>query len=482
MPAPVLSRRLSGIDAAFLYLERKEIPLHIAGVCVFDAEIPFAEFMAAIDSKLHLLPRYRQVVADPPMHLGYPTWEDDPHFSIKHHIFRARVAAPGGQAEFEALASRILTGVMDRGKPLWDIHVISGLAGGRGALLVRAHHALADGVAGASLMRIMLDPTPEGSKAIRKPRFRPRRAPAGDGSMADALLSAMHSSLDGMIAAESVVMDFAQSLFQKRTQEALEKLVALLPELAASSERFPFNKPCTGERKFCWMEVPFAETGEIRHAVGGTVNDVILTVVTRGLARYIEVHGEPVKGRFLRVVCPVNVRHGDGGESLGNQITFLPVALPLDIRNPVRMLEAVALRTEIMKNARAAHLVALLAAWLGALPPPVQALFWNAISRLTLPLPLLNVICTNVPGSPTPLYAAGRRMIACYPHVPTGYELGINCAVQSYDGTLCFGFTAGANVVPDAERVRDFTLEAFQDLHRAAVGKRRPRRESAAAD
>lgn len=481
MPAPVLSRRLSGVDAAFLYLERREIPLHIAGVCVFDDEIPFAEFTAAIDSKLHRLPRYRQVISDPPLHLGYPTWEDDPRFHIKNHIFRARVAAPGGKPEFEALASRILTRVLDRTKPLWDIHVISGLAGGRGALLARVHHALADGIAGASLMKIVLDPTPEGSKAIRKPRFQPRPAPAG-GSMADALVSAMHSSLDSMIAAEAVVMDFAQSLFQERTQEALQKLLGLLPELAASSERFPFNRPCTGARKFCWMEVPFEETGDIRRRAGGTVNDVILTAVTRGLARYIELHGEPLKGRFLRVVCPVNVRHGDGGESLGNQITFLPVALPLDIRHPVRMLEAVASRTEIMKNAHVAHLVTLLATWLGALPPPVQALFWSAIPRLNLPVPLLNLICTNVPGSPTPLYALGRRMVACYPHVPTGYELGINCAVQSYDGTLCFGFTADAKVVPDAERVRDFTLEAFQELHRAAAGKRRPKRQSAAAD
>src|SRR5579862_8559976 len=148
MQETALNRRLSGIDAAFLYLERKEIPLHIAAVCVFDGPISFPEFVARIDSKLHLIPRYRQIVADPPFHLGYPTWEDDTRFDIRRHVFRVPVDEPGGQLQLEALASRILTQLMDRGKPLWDIHVVEGLAGGQGALIVRVHHSLADGIAG----------------------------------------------------------------------------------------------------------------------------------------------------------------------------------------------------------------------------------------------------------------------------------------------------------------------------------------------
>lgn len=480
MKAPVLNRRLSGVDAAFLYLERREIPLHIAGVCVFEEPIPFKQFVAAIDSKLHLIPRYRQIVVDPPLHIGYPTWEDDPNFDIRRHIFHVTAEPPGGQSELEALASRLLTPLMDRRKPLWDIHVIDGLADGRGALLVRVHHALADGIAGASLMKILLDPTPAVPKATRKPRFRPQ--PAGSNrSVADALASAVHSSLESMIAAEAILMDFARALLDDGMQEALGKLVSLLPELGASSERFPFNKPCTGERKFCWTEFPFDDVRKIRDVTGGTVNDIILTVVTRAVARYIQLHGEPVKGRFLRVVCPVNSRRGDKGESLGNQISFLPVALPLDIKDPVRMLHAVAARTEIMKNARAAHVVALMASWIGAAPPPVQALFWGAIPQINLPLPLFNMICTNVPGSPTTLYAVGRKMLACYPHVPTGYELGVNCAVQSYDGKFFCGLTADAQVVPDVGRLRDLIQTSFRDTRRAAGVRNAPRAKRAPA-
>jgi len=307
----------------------------------------------------------------------------------------------------------------------------------------------------------------------RKPRFHPQ-PPAANGSLADAVASAVHGSLESIIAAEAVMMDFAQSLFDARTQEALQELVTLLPELAGSSERFPFNKPCSGERTFCWTEFPFDDIRQIRQAAGGTANDVILTLVTRAVARYIELHGESVKKRFLRIVCPVSMRHGDTGESLGNQISFLPVALPLDVKNPVALLRAVAARTEIMKNARVAHLVALMGAWLGAAPPPLQALFWGAVPQLTLPLPLFHMICTNVPGSKTPLYALGRKMIASYPHVPTGYELGVNCAVQSYDGRVFCGLTADAHVVPDAGRLRDFIQKAFWDLRRAAGVKRPP--------
>lgn len=470
----MLDSRLSSIDAAFLYLERPEIPLHIAGLCVFDGEIPFARFVRCIDSRLHLLPRYRQVVVDPPFHLGCPVWEDDLHFDIHRHIVRDQLPSPGGRAELEALAGRVLSQVLDRRKPLWDLHVIDGLEGGRGAVLLRVHHALADGVAGASMVKVMLDSSRD-MPQIRKRPFRPAAAPPPNRSMIDALAGAIRSSIENLIGAEAVLLDFSHALVETGAQDALEKLAALAPELAASSERFVFNKPCSGERKFCWTEFPFAGVQEVREAAGGTVNDVILTIVARAVSNYVREHGDPVAGRFLRVVCPVNVRQ-DHGESLGNRITFLPVALPLDIEKPVALLHAVAERTAIMKGARAAHLVALISKWLGAAPPPLQALFWQTIPQLPLPVPLLHMICTNVPGSPDPLYAVGRQMIACYPHVPTGYELGVNVAFQSYAGTVCCGLTADAAVVPDVGRLRDLLQHSFADLVRAATRRREPKR------
>ncbi len=465
---PVLSRRLSGIDAAFLYLERKEIPLNIACVAMFDGPIPFREFVANIDSKLDLIPRYRQIAVPPSFGLGYPTWEYDPHFDIKRHIFRVSLDAPGGEAELEALAGRLLSQVLDRGKPLWEIHLVEGLRDGRGALIARIHHALADGVAGAALVRIMFDSTPEGSPAARKRRTRQAAPPRAEYTPAEQIVNAIQSALENAVAAEAGLLSLADGLLSDRGKGALQELTTLLPELLQPPERFCFNKPCSGDRKFCWTEVDFHQVQAIRAALGGKVNDCIVSVVVRAVARYIRLHGEKTKGRFLRVVCPVNLRGGEQGESLGNRITFLPVVLPLDVRDPAEMLRAVATRMETMKSVRAAEMVAIFASCLGATPAPLQELFWRGLPMVPLPLPLLNMICTNVPGSPTTLYSVGRRLLASYPHVPTGYELGLGVAVQSYDGKLFFGVTADAHVAPDAARLRDYIRISFQELCKAA--------------
>jgi diacylglycerol O-acyltransferase len=208
------------------------------------------------------------------------------------------------------------------------------------------------------------------------------------------------------------------------------------------------------------------------------VNDVILTVVTRALASYARFHGQSVSKRLLRVVCPVSMRPEGQSESLGNRITFLPVVLPMDIRNPVRMLQTVAARTDVMKRAKAAELIALAASWLGSAPPPLQAAFWGGIPFLTLPVSLFNVICTNVPGSPVPLYTVGRRMLASYPQVPTGWELGVGIAAQSYDGKLFFGLNADTHAAPDVARLRDMIRVSFEELCRSAGLRKAPRRSA----
>ena len=448
------AERLSGLDASFLYLERKEIPLHMAGVFLFDGPLPFDDFVRRMDSQLHLIPRYRQVVCAPPYNVGYPVWRDDPEFDIGRHIFPVHLEAPGGRAELEDLTGRTLSTLMDRSKPLWDLRVVDGLKDGRGALIVRIHHSLADGIAGAALvLKVMLSATPETSWAGRKPRVRMPPKPASEPSLVAAIASAIGSSLGHLIDAGTGAVSIGQTLLRDR--KTLSESSAVLAELAGSVERLPFNKRRSGDRQFCWTEVELADVQAVRAAAGGSVNDVVLTVLTRALAHYVQAHGETVDHRMMRIVCPVSLRQ-DNGESLGNRLSFLVVALPLDVANPVSLLQTVAVRTATMKKVRAADALSVVANCFGIAPPAVQAMLWRGISEVTLPLPLFNMICTNIPGSPEPLYCVGRRLLTWYPQVPTGYDLGINCAVTSYCGKLSFGLIADTQAAPDVKRLRDF--------------------------
>jgi len=210
----------------------------------------------------------------------------------------------------------------------------------------------------------------------------------------------------------------------------------------------------------------------VRDSVGGTINDVILAVLTRALSQYVRLHGQSVVNRFARIVCPVSLHFRNQQNGLGNQISFLPVALPLDCRGPVRTLQAVTARTETLKRSGALGFAALATKWLSAAPPVLQALFWRNIPEIIFPVPLLNMICTNVVGSPTPLYAVGRRMLAAYPQVPTGWDLGVGCAAHSYDGKLFFGLLGDTDAAPDVERLRDFLVLSFHELRKSAALKK----------
>lgn len=456
------SRMLTGVDTAFLNLERKEIPLSIALVCVFERAIPFEKFVKDIESKLHLLPRYSQIVVVPPFHIGYPSWKKDPNFDIRRHIFRARLRSPGGDAELEALTGRIISPLMDRRKPLWDIHVINGFADGRGALIVRLHHALADGVSAASaILGVVLD-----RAAKVYPTTVPRSSPAPElparNSLMGAITEAVHSTAGNLGSAMDGVLGVFSGLQTSAMRSGLTGVLRLLPETIGAFERLPFNKRCTGNRKFCWAEFEIGKVQAIREAVGGTLNDVVLAVLTRAIAQYAELHGQSVTRRHIRVICPVNVRQDN--REIGNRISLMPVVLPLDIDNPVAMLKAVSKRVTIMKNARIANMVAVGGCCMGIAPPAVQAALWRTIPDFLLPVPLCHIVCTNVPGSRDALYCVGRRMIASYPQVPAGYDLGINCAVTSYCSKLFVGLSADDEVAADVGRLRDFMRSAFEEL------------------
>jgi diacylglycerol O-acyltransferase len=255
---------------------------------------------------------------------------------------------------------------------------------------------------------------------------------------------------------------------------ATDEFTSLLPELTIATERLRFNVPYRGPQEFAWAEVPLAEIKAIKSTCGTSVNDIILALVTATIRRYVELHGDPVKGRMFRMMVPVNLRGNDSPGELGNRISLIPVTIPLDIRNPRKLLAAVHRRTEFLKRSHAAELVSLTGGLIGLVPNSAQALGGHILSQL--PFTPFNLVCTNVPGPQYPLYLLGHKMLHCYPYVPVGGEMALNCAVLTYNGTAYFGFSGDVHAVPDLRRLETFLQLSFTEL-REAAGVTSPRKK-----
>jgi diacylglycerol O-acyltransferase len=487
-------------DALFLYLEREGMPLNVASVSVFEGVIPFVAFSRFIASKLPIVPRYRQRIAVPPFNMGLPAWENDPHFDLRNHL-RQVTLKRGTDREFKTVAAGILSANMDRSRPLWDLTLVRGLQGHRTGVVIRIHHCMADGISGIGLMNAMMDQSPVASRLPKSPPL-PALPTTEPPALLDSFLDACFSGLQRVLTAQSELLSVAERVIagagakpagngerDKAVPDAaapfVDQLSRLIPEVGAPAERLPFNVICRGPQKFCWTEISVDEIKAVKQACGATFNDVALTAMVSAVRRYVEAHGVRVKGRSLRIVVPVNVRgNGDAGE-LGNRITFLPVTLPLDIKSPRKLMAAVREHMTLLKNARLAELVGVAGTMIGAIPSPLQALLGPLISQL--PISLCNLICTNVRGPAAPLYLLGHQMLACYPYVPIGGEMGMNCAVLTYNGTAYFGFTGDAHAIPDLEQFEKLLNQSFAELRKRLAGpaprqKRAPARNEGAAE
>lgn len=460
-----LSRRLSAQDAAFLYFERQEAPMHIGSIAIFDGEFSTEDFRDRIASKLHLIPRYLQRVVPAPFNLAHPTWEWDPNFDINRHIFKVTIDPPGSEAQLMDLAAKIFAGMLDRSKPLWEIHVVEGLEGGRTALVSKVHHCLVDGVSGIELLMIVLDVSPNPPPPPPQAPFDPPPMSAPVERLLDALFDNLAARVDSLAAFQRGVID-ALASGGSGGRILLRALETAIPYFAVPMARAPFNKAFGGGRKFAGSEFSFQEVRAIRAACGGTVNDVVLAILGGALGRYLEMHGIPTDGRIMRVLTPVNVRREDERGMLGNRISMLLVEVPVGMRDPIERLKDITRKTESLKRNNVADGIEMLGDALTAGPAPLLA----TIGRLPLPPNTVsNIVCTNVPGPMIPLYTLGRRLIAHYPLVPIAWEMGIGCGVTSYDQKLYFGLIADAQAAPDVHRLKEFLDQAYVEL-RAAAG------------
>ncbi|HXJ90326.1 MAG TPA: wax ester/triacylglycerol synthase family O-acyltransferase [Candidatus Binatia bacterium] len=460
------SDRLSWGDTVFLHLERDGMPLNVASICVFEGEISFQDCVQFVESKLPMLPRYFKKVVPAPFGLGLPTWEYDPEFDLRRHL-REITLRRGTDTELRALAGKFFSQVMDRRHPLWDITLVRGLRFNRTALIIRLHHCLADGIAGVGIMNVLLDASPDASPVPRQEiKFHIPRPRDPLTSLTSEFVDSYSDFIKRILSAMTDLLTMAERVAAGGDRTAADEFASLFPEITAFTERLRFNVVYRGPQKFACTEIPLADVKAIKVERGTSVNDVILAIVTATIRRYCELHGDRVKEKLLRIMVPVNLRGNASTSELGNRISLVPVTIPLDIRQPKKLLAAVHKRTEFLKRMHAAELVSLAGGLIGMFPTSLQGMAGPIASQL--PITPFNLVCTNVPGPQVPLYLLGHKMLHCYPYVPVGGEMAVNCAILSYNGTVYFGFSGDTHAAPDLRRLERLLKESFIELLEAS--------------
>src|SRR5579859_1685293 len=366
------SDRLSWGDTVFLHLERENMPLNVASVCTLEGEISFEDCVQFVESKLPLLPRYLKRLISAPFSIGLPSWEYDPEFAIRRHMREVKLEH-GTTTELKNLAGKLFSTVLDRRHPLWDITVVRGLKGHRTGMILRLHHCMVDGVAGVGLMNIILDAKPQAPRLPKKKlKFRVPSAPDPITSLTTSFVDSYSDFVKRILAAMTDVLTMAERVAADGGNVDPKEFASLFPEITAFTERLRFNVVSHGPQGFACADIPLAQVKAIRHECGTSVNDVILAIVTATVRRYCELHGDNVKGKLLRMMVPVNLRAPNTPPEWGNRISLVPATIPLDIRDPQKLLIAVHKRTEFLKRMHAAELVSLAGGLIGMFPLPVQ--------------------------------------------------------------------------------------------------------------
>jgi diacylglycerol O-acyltransferase len=435
---------LSAQDASFLNVEDEVSHMHIGSAGIFEGPPPSREeLLAAVEGKLHLVPRYRQKVRLPPFHVGPPVWIDDTHFNLDYHVRRTALASPGGEDELRALVGRIMSQQLDRTKPLWEMWVAEGLGAGRWALISKTHHCMVDGVAATDLLSVLLDaerapardpaptwhPTPEPSRVELTARPLVHRL-----SSPMQLVSAAGEAVRGPRQAAELALQTVQGTLTMRS------LLRLTPKSS-------LNGPIGPHRRWDWASCRLSEVKAVRQGLGGTINDVVLAAISRGFRDLLLSRGEQPERRIVRTLVPVSVRRPQDRGTYDNRVSAMYAELPVGIEDPVRRLDSVRTQMEGLKRSHEAVAGEVLVSLTGFAPAMLLALGTRAAFRL--PQRSINTVTTNVPGPQHPLYLTGRRMLEAIPFVPLAGQVRVGVAIFSYDGSLRFGVTGDYDTAPD---------------------------------
>jgi diacylglycerol O-acyltransferase / wax synthase len=436
--------RMSTLDAGFFFVEHANVPMHLGSLAVFEGPAPcYRELAGIFAAKLCRVPRYRQVVRTAPLQVFPPAWADDEHFELGYHLRHAAVPKPGQARQLRRLAGQIYAQPLDRRRPLWEAWFLEGIEGGRWAILLKVHHCVVDGIGGTDLMAELFDLGPDPSPRVVPATWAPRPAPSPAGMVAGGVRDAVSWPLRMAAGVPGLV---------RQRLPARADVVAFAGGLAGSARRLMapsascLNGPIGPQRRWGWTTASLPRVKQIRGELGGTVNDVLLTAITRGFRDLLIERGDLSDGLVVRSLVPVSVRGADERGVTSNRLSAVLANLPVAEADPIHRLQVVRGQMEQIKRTHQAAGTELLTQMLGFVPPTLLEL--GSRAAFQIPQPLVQTVTTNVPGPSFPLYLLGRQMLRAHPYVPIGDNVRIAIAIFSYLGRFSFGITADPSAAP----------------------------------
>ncbi|HEX7187993.1 MAG TPA: wax ester/triacylglycerol synthase family O-acyltransferase [Actinomycetes bacterium] len=455
--------RLSPLDVSFLYFEEPTTPMHVGGVAIFQAPkdgFDHDRLVELISQRIAFVPRYRQRIRWVPGRLANPVWVDDEHFDVSYHVRRSALPRPGDDHQLAELVARVQSRPLDRSRPLWEMYLVEGLAGGRFAIISKTHHAMVDGVAAVDIGQVILDTTPD-KREPPPDTWRPAPEPSWVELVAGAVAETVRrptAAIDTFRGGLGEVQHLAG-----RVAGAAGGLLAAATSAARPAPESPLNAVIGEHRRYATTALDLDDHRRIRKMHSCTVNDVVLATVAGALRAWLLTRGEKVgTSTTVRALVPVSVRADGDGPHTGNRVSSYLVDLPVGEPSAVMRLHQVSYRMTAHKETGQAVGAEALAGLAGFSPPTLHSLGARVASGLSKRW--FNLVVTNVPGPQQPLYAGDARMLEAYPVVPLAKGQALSIGLTSYDGKVFYGLNADRDAMPDVDVLAQCLDDALAEL------------------
>jgi diacylglycerol O-acyltransferase / wax synthase len=459
--------RLTAVDASFLHQEGPSSHMHVGGLTIVEGPPPaMEEFLEQIRKRLHLVPRYRHKLAYTALDSGRPVWVDDPGFNLEYHVRHTALPLPGSWEQLRNLTARIFSQALDRSRPLWEMWLVEGLWDDKFALITKTHHSLIDGIAGVDLATVLFDLSPEPEPLRHSGRaWKPKPEPDATDLIAVGVRGAVRAGVEMASGAVHALTHPERTL--ERAREAAEGIGEIVWAGLNPAPETPLNVEIGPHRRFVGIAAQLDDFKLVKNAFGGTVNDVVLAVVTGALRSFLVERGVRTEGMEMRALVPVSVRTVGERHEGGNRIVVMRGPLPIYISDPLQRLRFVSHAMDGLKESKQALGAEVIAGAQNFAPPTILA----QASRLNFSTRLFNLIVTNVPGPQFSLYVLGRRMERVFPvaFLPENHALAV--AIMSYAGEMNFGLLGDFDALPDIESIGESIKAELAELVALAKDK-----------